>query len=61
MLLAACCGYLEKYDAAHLVWDEIMEINLDFSIDQRRRNLPYENPLNCEQIVSGLRKAGLPV
>ncbi len=61
MLLAACYGYLEKHDAAHLLWDEIKEINPDFSIDQRRQLLPYKNPENFEQIVNGLRKAGLPV
>jgi TolB-like protein len=61
MLLAACYGYLEKHDAAHLLWDEIKEINPDFSIDQRRQVLPYKNPENFEQIVNGLRKAGLPV
>jgi len=60
MLLAACYGYLEKHDAAHLVWDEIKEINPDFSIEQRRQVLPYNNPENFEQIVNGLRKAGLP-
>ena len=60
MLLAACYGYLEKHDAAHLLWDEIKEINPDFSIDQRRQVLPYKNPENFEQIVNGLRKAGLP-
>ncbi len=61
MLLAACYGCLEKHDAAHLVWDEIKEINPDFSIDQRRQVLPYKNSENFEQIVNGLRKAGLPV
>ncbi len=61
MLLAACYGYLEKHDAAHLVWDEIKKINPIFSIDQRRQVLPYMNPENFEQIVNGLRKAGIPV
>ncbi len=60
MLLAACYGYLNMHDAAHLVWDEIKEINPDFSLDQRREVLPYKNPDNFEQIVNGLRNAGLP-
>jgi len=60
MLLAACYGHLGNLDAARVVWGEIMSINPDFSLEQRRKVLPYKNPESFEQIVDGLRKAGLP-
>ena len=59
MLLAACCGYQGKSDEAHRLWDELMEINPTFSLEQRRKVLPYKNPQDFEKIVNGLRKAGL--
>ena len=59
MLLAACYGYLDKHDQARKVWDEIEEINPDFSLEQRRKALPYKNPEDFEKIIRGLLKAGL--
>jgi TolB-like protein/class 3 adenylate cyclase len=60
MFLASCLGHLNRYDEARVVWDEIKVINPDFSLEQRRGVLPYKNPENFEQIVDGLRQAGLP-
>lgn len=60
MLLAACYGYLNELGAARKVWDEIKQVNPDFSIEQRRQVLPYKYPEDFEKIVTGLRKAGLP-
>lgn len=60
MLLAACYGYQNKRDAAHQLWQELMEINPDFSLEQRRKVLPYKNPDDFEQIVTGLLNSGLP-
>jgi TolB-like protein/cytochrome c-type biogenesis protein CcmH/NrfG len=60
MLLASCYGYLGKHDAARKAWRELMKINPDFSLEQRRKVLPYKNPEDFEQIVIGLRKSDLP-
>jgi TolB-like protein/class 3 adenylate cyclase len=60
MFLASCHGHLNRYDEAHVVWKEIKAINPEFSLEQRRGVLPYKNPESFEQIVDGLRKAGLP-
>jgi TolB-like protein len=60
MLLAACYGYLGKHDAARKVWHELKDINPDFSLEQRRKVLPYKYPEDFEKIVTGLLKSGLP-
>ena len=59
MLLAACYGYMDKHDEARKLWAEIGEINPDFSIDHRRKVLPYKNPEDFELIATGLLKAGI--
>ncbi len=60
MFLASCHGHLNRYDEANIIWKEILAINPQFSLEQRRQVLPYKNPEHFEQIVDGLRKAGLP-
>jgi adenylate cyclase len=37
----------------------VLRVNPDFSLDYRRKVLPYKNPEDFELIVDGLRKAGL--
>jgi hypothetical protein len=39
---------------------ELLRVNPDYSIEQRRKVLPYKNPEDFERVVEGLRKAGLP-
>jgi len=59
VLLAACHGHLGQTTDAKAAWDEAHQLNPDYSLDHRRRNLPYKNPADFEHIVDGLRKAGL--
>ncbi len=48
-------------DEAREAWRGLMRINPNYSVEQRRRVLPYKNPDDFERLVEGLRKAGLPV
>jgi adenylate cyclase len=61
VLLAACYGHLERPEDARKQWQEALRINPEYSIEHRRRILPYKNPEDFERVVLGLRKAGLPV
>src|SRR6266478_2644687 len=60
-LLASCYGHLGKIAESRAAWAELMRIAPDFSIEWRRRTLPFRNPDLFERRVEGLRKAGLPV
>jgi hypothetical protein len=59
VLLAATCGYLGRADDAKTQWADALAVNPDFSLEQRRRVLPYKNPADFQQIVDGLKKAGI--
>ena len=61
VLLAACYGHLGQYDKCRAEWEEALRINPQYSIAQKRTVLPYSNPDDFEQIVDGLRKAGIDV
>jgi adenylate cyclase len=58
-LLAASYGHLGRLDEARAAWQEVLRVNPDFSLDYRRKVLPYKNPEDFELMVGGLRKAGL--
>ena len=60
VLLAACYGQMGMIDEAREAWREALRVNPDYSLDQRRKVLPYKNPDDFERVVEGLRKAGLP-
>jgi adenylate cyclase len=60
VLLAACYGQLGQAEAARAEWREALKINPAYSLEQRRRILPYKDPADFERVVEGLRKAGLP-
>ncbi len=60
VLLAATCGYLGRADDARTQWADALAVNPNFSLEQRRRVLPYKNPADFQQIVDGLKKAGIP-
>ena len=59
VLLAASYGHLGRFDEARAEWQEVFRINPDYSLEHRRKVLPYKNPADFERVVEGLRKAGL--
>ncbi|MBX5106555.1 tetratricopeptide repeat protein [Rhizobium lentis] len=59
VLLAASYGHLGRFAEARGEWEEVFRINPDYSLEHRRKVLPYKNPADFEHIVDGLRKAGL--
>lgn len=60
-LLASCYGHLGRPEESRLAWKHALQINPDFSVERRRRVLPFRNPNDFERRVEGLRKAGLTV
>ncbi|MCV9998001.1 adenylate/guanylate cyclase domain-containing protein [Pararhizobium sp. YC-54] len=58
-LLASCYGHLGQPKESEQAWKRALEINPDFSVERRRRVLPFRNPEDFERRVEGLRKAGL--
>ena len=61
VLLASCYGHLGQDERARAEWAAALRINPEYSLEHRRRVLPYKDPSAFERIVEGLRKAGLPV
>ena len=59
-LLAASYGQMGMIDEAREAWGALLRVNPDYSVEQRRKVLPYKNPDDFERVVEGLRKAGLP-
>ena len=60
VLLAACYGQMGRIEEAREVWREALRVNPAYSLEHRRKVLPYKNPEDFEKVVEGLRKAGLP-
>ncbi|TIW67358.1 MAG: tetratricopeptide repeat protein, partial [Mesorhizobium sp.] len=58
-LLAACYGHLGRFAEARAAWEEVLRVNPDYSLEYRRKVLPYKNPADFEVAVDGLRKAGI--
>ncbi len=59
VLLASSYGHLGEFDKSGVEWNEAMQINPNYSIEQKRQLLPYKNPADFEFFADGLRKAGL--
>ncbi len=59
VLLAATYGQMGRFDEARAEWREALRVNPDYSLEHRRKVLPYKNADDFESVVSGLRKAGL--
>jgi adenylate cyclase len=58
-LLAATYGQTGRLDEAREQWREVLRVNPDYSLEHRRKVLPYKRPADFETVVDGLRKAGL--
>ncbi|ANK92523.1 MULTISPECIES: adenylate/guanylate cyclase domain-containing protein [Rhizobium] len=58
-LLAACYGHLGRFEEARETWQEVLRVNPDYSLEYRRKVLPFKNPADFELVVEGLRKAGV--
>jgi hypothetical protein len=60
---ALCCrashGHLGRPDEARAHWQELLQINPNYSIEHRREVLPYKNPADFDPFADGLQKAGL--
>jgi TolB-like protein/cytochrome c-type biogenesis protein CcmH/NrfG len=61
VLLASCYGHLGRADEARSLWQEALAINPAYSLEHRRRVLPYKDRADFDHVVDGLHKAGLPV
>jgi adenylate cyclase len=59
-LLAASYGQMGMTGEAREAWRDVLRVNPAYSLEQRRKVLPYKNPDDFERVVEGLRKAGLP-
>ena len=60
VFLAASYGQMGRFDEARAAWEEALRVNPSYSLEQRRKVLPYKNPEDFERLADGLRKAGLP-
>lgn len=61
ILLASCYGHLGRAEEARSLWQDALRISPGYSLEHRRRVLPYKDPADFEHIVDGLRKVGLPM
>ena len=59
VLLAAIHGHMGNSAESRKQWLEALRINPSYSLEHRRRILPYRNPADFEHVLNGLRKAGL--
>jgi adenylate cyclase len=60
VLLASIYGHLGQHEEACQSWKQALKVNPAYSLEHRRRILPYRDPADFDRIVDGLRKAGLP-
>lgn len=58
-LLASCYGHLGHLTKSRQAWARALNINPNFSVERRRRVLPFRNSADFERRVAGIRKAGL--
>jgi adenylate cyclase len=59
VLLAASYGQIEEAAKAHAAWRDVFTVNESYSIDERRRLLPYADPTEFEHVLDGLRRTGV--
>jgi adenylate cyclase len=59
VLLAACYGQLGRHDEARSEWEQAMQINPAYSLEHRRKVLPYKDSASFDRLVEGLDRAGI--
>jgi TolB-like protein/Tfp pilus assembly protein PilF len=60
-LLASCYGMLGRAEECQKEWAETLRLSPNFSMERRRRVLPFKNPQDFERRMEGLRKGGVAV
>lgn len=60
VLLAASYGHLDRIAEARSEWADALRVNPKYSLDYRKRILPYKDPADLDHLTHGLRKADLP-
>jgi adenylate cyclase len=60
VLLAAAYGQMGQFEEAREAWREALRVNPAYSLEHRRKVLPYKNREDFEKVIDGLRRAGLP-
>lgn len=58
-LLAACYGQLGRANEAQNIWHELKQINPDYSLEEKKRILPYRRSQDWQLIIEGIGKAGI--
>jgi adenylate cyclase len=60
IMATAVYGSCGRDEAARRTAKEILRLNPKFSTESSAKKLPYKNPKDLDQVLEGLRKAGLP-
>jgi adenylate cyclase len=60
-LLASCYGHLGRPEECQKAWAQTLRISPGFSMERRRRVLPFRKPEDFERRVEGLRMGGVEV
>jgi adenylate cyclase len=60
-LLASCHGLLGHAEECRKAWSQVLQIRPGFSMERRRRVMPFRNPADFERRVEGLRQGGVTV
>lgn len=58
-LLASCYGHLGRFAEGRAAWEQTLRLDPNFSIERRRKVLPFKSPAEFERRVEGLRRAGV--
>jgi adenylate cyclase len=59
--LASLYGHTGQHQEAQRLWQELREINPDFSVERLRHVLPYVDTAWHDRFADGLRRAGLDI
>lgn len=60
VLLASSYGHLDRIAEARFEWAEALRVNPRYSLEHRKRILPYKNQPHLDDFLQGLRRADLP-